>query len=48
MAERIVFHENGIVKEFAPHILAEALKLHPLVSAPGRINLCHECIITID
>jgi ribonuclease R len=48
MAERIVLHENGIIKEFAPHILVEAEKLHAQTLTPGRVDLRNECIVTID
>src|ERR1035437_522302 len=48
MAERIVLHENGIVKEFAPHILVEAEKLHSQTLTPGRVDMRNEWIVTID
>jgi len=48
MAERIVFYENGIVKEFPKNVLEEAEKLSPRTSSRGRVDLTHETIITID
>lgn len=48
MAERIVLHENGIIKEFAPHILSEAEKLRSQTLTPGRVDLRSEWIVTID
>lgn len=48
MAERIVFHENDIVKEFPENVLSEAEKLSAKISSPHRANLTYENIITID
>lgn len=48
MAERIVFHENGIVKEFSEQVLREAQKLQPSTSSLGRVDLRNEWIVTID
>ncbi len=48
MAERIVFYENGIIKEFPANVLEEAEKLSPRTSSRERVDLTHETIITID
>ncbi|OIP52612.1 ribonuclease R [Candidatus Gracilibacteria bacterium CG2_30_37_12] len=48
MAEKIVFHENGIVKEFSEQILREAQKLQPSTSSLARVDLRNEWIVTID
>lgn len=48
MAERIVFHENSIVKEFPQNVLYEAEKLQSKTMTPGRIDLRNEWIVTID
>lgn len=48
MAERIVFHENGIIKEFNLNILHEAEKIQPRISTPGRVDMRNEWIVTID
>jgi ribonuclease R len=48
MAERIVLHENGIVKEFPPLVISEAQKLRAQTLTPGRVDLRNEWIVTID
>ena len=54
MAERIVFHENGIVKEFPKNVIMEAEKIAKVpvpkfgTGTQGRIDLRHEWIVTID
>lgn len=48
MAERIVFYENGIIKEFPKNVIEEAEKISPRVSSRDRVDLTHETIITID
>lgn len=48
MAERIVFHENGIVKEFPKNVIMEAEKLEAKTLTSGRIDMRNECIVTID
>lgn len=48
MAERIVFYENGIIKEFPKNVLEEATKLSPRTSSRNRVDLTREAIITID
>lgn len=48
MAERIVFHENGIVKEFSSSVLHDAEKLTAKTMTSGRVDLRSEWIITID
>ncbi|MFA6090668.1 MAG: RNB domain-containing ribonuclease, partial [Candidatus Gracilibacteria bacterium] len=48
MAEQIVFHENGIVKEFSEQVLREAQKLQPSTSSLRRVDLRNEWIVTID
>ncbi|MDD5198089.1 MAG: ribonuclease R [Candidatus Gracilibacteria bacterium] len=48
MAERIVFHENGIVKEFSSSVLHDAEKLTAKTITSGRVDLRSEWIITID
>ena len=48
MAERIVFHENGIIKDFPANVLLESEKLVPFMTTPGRVDLTDEWIITID
>lgn len=50
MAERIVFHENGIVKEFPKNVLQEAERQTEKTAFPksSRVDLRNEWIVTID
>ena len=48
MAERIVFHENGIVKDFPLNVLQEANKMTSFPAKTHRLDLRDEWIITID